>query len=129
MHMLLSLFSNVFSIGSHPFMLLGIRAILQTLAETPATDTATATANPTSQINGVLSGIIGVMTGIGALVCAIGIAIGGLMRATSFGNERKISDSNTAITCAVVGLVIVLLAQTLGTWVESLVSSGTGTGH
>lgn len=125
MHMLLSLFSNVFSIGSHPFMLLGIRAILQTLAETPATNAAT----PTSQINGVLSGIIGVMTGIGALVCAIGIAIGGLMRATSFGNERKISDSNTAITCAVVGLVIVLLAQTLGTWVESLVSSGTGTGH
>jgi hypothetical protein len=106
-------------------MLLVIRAILQTLAETPAANTA----NPTSQINGVLSGIIGVMTGIGALVCAIGIAIGGLMRATSFGNERKISDSNTAITCAVVGLVIVLLAQTLGTWVESLVSSGTGTGH
>jgi hypothetical protein len=43
-------------------------------------------------------------------VCVLGIIVGGLMRATAFGNERKVARSNQAIACAVVGLVIVLIA-------------------
>ena len=87
-----------------------------------AATTPPAAGDPSTQINNVLNNILAVMKAIGAAVCAIGIAIGGFMRATAFGNERKISDSNTAITCAVVGLVIVLLASTLGTWVSGLVT-------
>lgn len=71
--------------------------------------------------------IVNALTGIGAAVCALGIAIGGLMRATSFGSERRISESNTAIACAVVGLLVVLLSQGLGKWVGGLVPADCGT--
>ncbi len=81
----------------------------------------TAGANVT-QVQGVINDIVGALTSVGAAVCALGIAVGGIMRATSFGNERRISDSNTAITCAVVGLVTVLLAQGLGGWIGGLVN-------
>lgn len=68
-----------------------------------------------------INNIVNALTGIGAAVCALGIAIGGLMRATSFGSERRISESNTAIACAVVGLLVVLLSQGLGRWVGGLI--------
>jgi hypothetical protein len=58
-----------------------------------------------------IGSITGVLTGIGVVVCILGIVVGGLMRATAFGNEMKVMRSNQAIACAVVGLVIVLLAQ------------------
>src|ERR1035438_9740954 len=58
--------------------------------------------------------IIKVLVGLGIGLSVIGIIAGGLMRATSFGNERRIAMSNTAITCAVVGLVIVLLGTGVG---------------
>jgi uncharacterized membrane protein len=79
---------------------------------------------PTGDITKALNSIVGLMTAVGAAVCAIGVAIGGLMRATSFGSERRISDSNTAIACAVVGLLVVLLAQAIGGWVGGLITPG-----
>jgi hypothetical protein len=112
-----SLFTSFFSFNFHPLVIMSINSLLQSAVTGASYD------DPTAAINGVLTNIITVMTGIGALVCAVGIAVGGLMRATSFGNERKISDSNTAITCAVIGLVIVLLAQTLGNWVAGLITT------
>jgi FtsH-binding integral membrane protein len=66
------------------------------------------------QIKGLITNITGVLTGIGVAACVIGIIVGGLMRATAFGNERKVAQSNQAIACAVVGLVIVGLAQVAG---------------
>ncbi len=61
-----------------------------------------------------VSSIIQVLIGLGISISIIGIVAGGLMRATSFGNERRIAMSNTAITCAVVGLLIVLFGATVG---------------
>jgi type IV secretory pathway VirB2 component (pilin) len=52
--------------------------------------------------------------GLGVAVAVIGIVVGGLMRATAWGSEQRIAMSNKAITCAVIGLVIVLLGVTLG---------------
>jgi hypothetical protein len=60
------------------------------------------------------STIVHIMMGLGVTVAVFGIILGGLMRATSFGNERRIAMSNTAITCAVVGLVIVIIGATAG---------------
>jgi hypothetical protein len=66
------------------------------------------------------SNIVAFLTGLGIFITVIGIIIGGLMRATAFGNERRIAASNTAITGAVVGIVIVVLAvaagQSIPTW-------------
>ena len=61
-----------------------------------------------------LGTIIGVLMGLGVVITVIGIVVGGLMRATAWGSEQRIATSNKAITCAVIGLVIVLLGVTLG---------------
>lgn len=66
------------------------------------------------QIHSGISTIVTLLTGLGVSIAIIGIIVGGLMRMTAFGNERKIFASNTAITCAVIGLVIVLLGVTFG---------------
>jgi hypothetical protein len=61
-----------------------------------------------------ISTIIKVLMGLGVAVAVIGIVVGGLMRATAWGSEQRIAMSNKAITCAVIGLIIVLLGVTLG---------------
>ena len=46
------------------------------------------------------------------------------MRATAWGSEQRIAMSNKAITCAVIGLVIVLLGVTLGGQVPNWFGQG-----
>ncbi|GCE03479.1 hypothetical protein [Dictyobacter aurantiacus] len=65
-----------------------------------------------TELTGFLSSVKNLLTGIGATIAVIGVIIGGLMRATAFGNERKVAISNQAIACAIVGLAIVLIANT-----------------
>ncbi|HEY4387497.1 MAG TPA: hypothetical protein VGN34_23830 [Ktedonobacteraceae bacterium] len=72
----------------------------------------------------LITSITGLLTGLGVAVCVIGVIVGGLMRATAFGNERKVAQSNQAIACAVVGLVIVGLAQVAGPAVGTMVCGG-----
>ena len=65
--------------------------------------------------------------GLGVAIAVIGIIVGGLMRATAWGSEQRIAMSNKAITCAVIGLVIVLLGVTLGNQIPSWFNeSGSG---
>lgn len=66
-----------------------------------------------------LDNVKGILSGIGASVAVIGIIVGGLTRASAFGSERKVAISNQAIACAIVGLVIVLIAQTAATGIQS----------
>ena len=66
-----------------------------------------------------LTTIIEVLTALGVVVAVIGIIVGGLMRATSWGNDQRIAASNKAITSAIIGLIIVLLAVALGNAVPS----------
>jgi hypothetical protein len=63
-----------------------------------------------TQLSGVIQNVADLLKGLGIVVCVLGIIVGGLMRATAFGNESKVARSNQAIACAVVGLVIVLIA-------------------
>ena len=58
--------------------------------------------------------------GLGVTVFAIGVIVGGLMRATAFGSERRIAASNAALSCAVIGFIIVLLSQVLPGVVQGL---------
>jgi hypothetical protein len=67
-----------------------------------------------SALIGGLGTIINILMALGIAIAVIGIIVGGLMRATAWGSEQRIATSNKAITCAVVGLVIVLLGVTLG---------------
>src|SRR5690349_8646689 len=67
-----------------------------------------------STLNGGLKTIVTILMGLGVAIAVIGIVVGGLMRATAWGSEQRIAMSNKAITCAVIGLVIVLIGVTLG---------------
>jgi purine-cytosine permease-like protein len=71
-----------------------------------------------------ISSVTGLLTGLGVAVSVVGIIVGGLMRATAFGNERKVAQSNQAIACAVVGLIIVGLAQVAGPAVNTMICGG-----
>jgi hypothetical protein len=73
------------------------------------------------ELSSVISNVSNLLVGLGVAVCVLGIVIGGLMRATAFGNERKVAMSNAAIACAVVGLVIVLLASVAASGISELI--------
>ncbi len=66
-----------------------------------------------TQLTTFLGSIQTLLTTLGGAICVIGIIVGGLMRATAFGSERRIAASNIALSCAVVGFIIVLLAGTI----------------
>ena len=74
-----------------------------------------------AELESLFSGASTVLTTLGLSICILGIIVGGLMRATAFGNERKIATSNVALSCAVVGFVIVLLANVLAGAIQGLV--------
>jgi hypothetical protein len=52
---------------------------------------------------------------VGGTVFLVSVVIAGVMRMVAFGSERRIAISNMALTSAVVGLVIMLLATVLHT--------------
>ncbi|SRR6266567_185681 len=62
------------------------------------------------QINNFVGTIQGTITGLGLALFIIGVTIAGMMRMMSFGSERRIMVSNMAITAAIVGLAIMLMA-------------------
>src|SRR5947207_787145 len=57
-------------------------------------------------IKNAISTLVGVLTALGVGIAVVGIIVGGLMRATAWGSEQRISMSNKAISSAVVGLII-----------------------
>jgi uncharacterized membrane protein len=61
-----------------------------------------------------IDGVKNYLFGLGFTVFVIGVIVGGLLRATAFGSERRIAVSNIAISCAVVGFIVILLASPLG---------------
>ena len=79
-----------------------------------------------STLVGGLSTIINILMGLGIAIAVIGIVVGGLMRATAWGSEQRIAMSNKAITCAIIGLVIVLLGVTLGSQVPTWFGNANG---
>jgi hypothetical protein len=81
---------------------------------TPGSITANCTDVFVSTLSGGIEMIVRILMGLGVAIAVIGIIVGGLMRATAWGSEQRIAMSNKAITCAVIGLVIVLLGVTLG---------------
>ena len=93
-------------------------------AATACSTNAGGLASLATKVTSFIASITGLLTGLGVAICVIGIIVGGLMRATAFGNERKVAQSNQAIACAVVGLVIVGLAQIAGPAINTMICSG-----
>lgn len=66
---------------------------------------------PTRALNGLISNIINIMSIAVGIVAVILIIIGGLKFVSSGGDSAKVSSAKNTIVYAVIGLVIVALAQ------------------
>lgn len=92
----------------------------------PFTNGATCNDSFVSTLVNGIEMIIRILMGLGVAIAVIGIVVGGLMRATAWGSEQRIAMSNKAISCAVIGLVIVLLGVTLGNQIPGWFGVGNG---
>jgi hypothetical protein len=77
----------------------------------------------------VLNNIWGIAIALTLTIFVICVIIAGIMRMVSFGNERRVAISNMALTAAVVGLVIALLALILRDWLTGLLAPPKPTNH
>jgi hypothetical protein len=94
------------------------------LASINTTPTAACSDQFVTTLVGGIGTVITVLVGIGIAIAVIGIVVGGLMRATAWGSDQRVAMSNKAITCAVIGLVIVLLGVTLGNAIPGWFGAG-----
>ena len=77
---------------------------------TPGTCTAT-TGNAVGTINNIVTLIINVFSVIVGIVAVIMIVVGGFRYVTSGGNDQNVASAKNTILYAIIGLVIVALAQ------------------
>ncbi len=77
-------------------------------------------------INNLLHNIQTIVVAAAGTVFIICIVIAGIMRMVSFGNERRVALSNMALTAAVVGLIIILLAVAVGQFLLKAIPGGPG---
>jgi hypothetical protein len=82
---------------------------------------AAAQAGPdlTTMLNGLVGSIENLARTVGLAVFLVCVIIAGIMRMVAFGSERRIHLSNMALTAAVAGLVIMLLAAAFQTFVQN----------
>lgn len=59
------------------------------------------------------------LTTLGGTIFLIAVAIAGIMRMISGGNERRITISNMALMAAITGLAIILLAGAFNTFITN----------
>lgn len=67
----------------------------------------------TSKINNIVHTIVNLLTAIVGIVAVIMIIIGGFRYITSGGNDTSVTAAKNTILYAVIGLVVVALAQVL----------------
>ncbi|HTK08592.1 MAG TPA: hypothetical protein VL485_15600 [Ktedonobacteraceae bacterium] len=77
-------------------------------------------AQPLPELTTFLNSIWSILVNVAVILFVICVIVAGVMRMISFGNERRIALSNMALTAAVIGLVIVLLAVVLQGWLLKL---------
>jgi len=80
--------------------------------------------NATSKINDIVHTVINLLSAIVGIVAVVMIIIGGLRYITSGGNDTGVTSAKNTILYAIIGLIIVALAQVL---VRFTLSKVTGT--
>ncbi|HEX5447647.1 MAG TPA: pilin [Candidatus Saccharimonadales bacterium] len=65
----------------------------------------------TSKINNIIHTIVNILTAIVGIVAVIMIIVGGLRYITSGGNDTSVTSAKNTILYAIIGLVVVALAQ------------------
>lgn len=72
---------------------------------------------PQSRLNSLLTNIINIFSIVVGIVAVIMIIVGGFKFITSGGDSAKVTSSRNTIIYAIIGLIIVALAQTIAKFV------------
>ena len=87
--------------------------------------TCTAASNSNDSVNKIITTVINIFSLVVGVVSVIMIIIGGLRYITSGGDSGNVTNAKNTILYAIVGLVIVALAQIIVHFVLSRVSNAT----
>jgi hypothetical protein len=82
-----------------------------------------ALAAPTSSVNDVVKKVINIISWIVGVISVIMIIIAGLRYVTSGGQEKSVTGAKSTIMYAIIGLIVVALAQIIVRFVMSNVNS------
>lgn len=81
------------------------------------------TSNGTTKINSIIKTVINIFSAIVGIVAVIMIVFGGLKYITSGGDSNNISSAKSTIIYAIIGLIVVALAQFIVQFVLNKVTS------
>lgn len=84
------------------------------------------TGNPTGRVNSLIATVINIFSLIVGIVAVIMIIIGGLKYITSSGDSNNITSAKNTILYAIIGLIVVALAQFV---VKFVLAKATGAGE
>lgn len=73
----------------------------------------TASSDATSRINSIVHTVVNLLSAIVGIVAVIMIIVGGFRYITSGGNDTSVTSAKNTILYAIIGLVVVALAQVL----------------
>jgi len=86
---------------------------------------ATATGLGTKDIRETIASIINVAMGLLGIVAVCIILLGGFKWMTAAGNEEKVGDAKKLLVAGIIGLVIILTAYAIATFVVSSILNAT----
>lgn len=78
----------------------------------------------TSRINNIVHDIINLFSAIVGIVAVVMIIVGGLRYITSGGNDTSVTSAKNTILYAIIGLVIVAMAQVLVRFTLNKITNG-----
>jgi hypothetical protein len=79
--------------------------------DNPTDQCAAAGSDATTQINNIVHTIVNLLSAIVGIVAVIMIIVGGFRYITSGGNDTSVTSAKNTILYAIIGLVVVALAQ------------------
>lgn len=80
-----------------------------------------------NDIRDTIASIINVALGLLGIVCVVIVIAGGFLWMTAAGNEEKVEKAKKLLGAGVIGLVIVLCAYAIATFVLTRLGTATGT--
>jgi len=107
------------------FSLLGLPQIASAVSLDIGINYATATGLGTKDIRETIASIINVAMGLLGIIAVAIILLGGFKWMTAGGSEEKVSDAKKLIISGVIGLVIILTAYAIASFVVSSILNAT----
>ncbi len=93
-----------------------------------ATDVSGQTGDPSSSASTTITNIINILSIVGGIIAVVMIIIAGYKFITSGGDSSKVASARSALTYAIIGLIIIALSQVVARFVlKTSTSTASGT--